>query len=316
MKSTKIQKPLDKNSFSYEIKKNYVLYLFMLPAVAFFICFSYMPMFGVLIAFKEVDYSLGILRSPWIGLKNFTYLFSTPDALLITRNTILYNLAFIIIGTTFTIFVSLLINEITKSFAKKVCQGILFLPHFISWVIAGYMFYVFLSPQYGYLNKNILEPLGIGDIQWYTTTKYWPYILVLAHMWKNTGYGTIVYLAGMTAIDSDLYEAAVIDGATKLQQAMHVTLPCLKPTIVVNMIMALGAIFSTDFGLFYFTTRNSAALYPVTQVIGMYTYRALRELGDLGMSSAASLYQAAVGFVLVAFSNHIVKKVNSDMSLY
>ena len=198
---------------------------------------------------------------------------------------------------------------------KKIYQGAMFLPHFISWVIVGYIGYVFLSPQYGTLN-TFLGKLGIGEISWYTETKYWPYIIVIMQLWKNTGYGTIIYLAAMSAIDQEMYEAAIIDGASRFKQAIYITLPCLKPTIVINLILGCGTLFSSDFGLFYFLTRNSATLYPVTQVIGMYTYRALRELGDIGMSSAAGLYQAVVGFILVALSNKLVRKVDEGLSLY
>ncbi|MCK9478460.1 MAG: ABC transporter permease subunit [Firmicutes bacterium] len=307
---------LKRDGFIYEMKKNYPLYIFLIPMFVFFIIFDYLPIFGMVIAFKRMDYSLGILGSPWAGFENFKYLFKTPDVWVITRNTVLYNVAFILTSFFFAVVFAVFLNEVKSSLTKKFYQGVLFIPHFLSWVIMGYLVYVFLSPQYGFINKGILTTFGLKEIEWYSSPQFWPFILVFVNLWKGLGYSTIVYLAAIAGIDQELYEAAVIDGAGKFKQTIHITLPCIKPAIVIQLIMAIGSLFSTDFGLFYYVTRNVPTLYPTTQVMGLYTYRALREMGDVGMASAAAFYQSIVGFILVVVANQIVRKIDSELSLY
>lgn len=315
-KNAAMSRRLNKDGFVWEIKKNFSLYMFLVPAIVYFIIFSYIPMFGIIIPFKELNYTKGIWGSPWVGFKNFKFLFSTPDMWYITRNTVLYNVAFIVFGKFFGITFAILLNEVRSNKLKKLYQGVMFLPYFISWVIVGYMVYVFLGPEYGFVNKSLLEPMGCKGIEWYTSPQYWPYIIVFAKLWKDVGYSTIIYLAAIAGIDQEMYEAAILDGAGKFKQAIYVTLPCLKMAIVTTLLMSIGSIFSSEFGLFYYITRNVSTLYPTTQVLGLYTYRALRELGDFGMSSAAGIYQAVVGFVLVLFSNWLVRRVDSDSSVF
>lgn len=303
-------------NFSHEMKKNRILYLFLLPAVIWVIIFCYLPIGGLLFAFKDLDYSKGLWGSDWVGLKNFEFLFSTPDAWIITRNTILYNIAFQLVNTFFAILIAIAMNEIKRKSVKKIYQGIMFVPHFISMVTIGYIAYVFLSPQYGFINNGLLAPLGIAPVEWYTWPEVWPFIIVFINAWKGIGYSSIIYTAAIAGIDQELYEAALLDGAGKFKQTMYITLPCLKPTVIILLIMAIGHIFSVDFGLFYYTTKDVGTLYPTTQVLSTYTFRVLRVLGDVGMSSAAGFYQSVVGFFLVIGANALVRKVESDAALF
>ena len=298
------------------MRKNYILYLFLLPAMLWVLIFCYLPMGGLSFAFIKLDYSKGFFGSEWVGLKNFEYLFSTPDAWIITRNTLLYNTAFLIVNTTFAVIIAIAMNELKSKLAKKVYQGIMFIPHFISMVTVGYIVYVFLSPQYGFINKGILALLGIKPVEWYTVPMAWPFIIVFISAWKSIGYNSIIYTAAIAGIDQELYEAALLDGAGKFRQVTNITLPCLKPTVIILTIMAIGHIFNADFGLFYYTTKDVGTLYPTTQVLSTYTYRVLRVLGDVGMSSAAGFYQSCVGFILVLCANAIVRKVEAEAALF
>ncbi|KRG15246.1 ABC transporter permease [Lederbergia galactosidilytica] len=292
----------------------------VLPGTIWLLLFAYLPMFGNIIAFKKfrIDrdgFFASIMNSEWIGWDNFKYLFSTDSAFLITRNTILYNLAFIILGLLAAVTTAILLNELTqKKLAKFYQTGMLF-PHFLSWVIVSYFVFTFLSPDQGLLN-NILGWFNIEPISWYSDPKYWPVILIFMSLWKGIGYGSIVYLASIVGIDKTYYEAAMIDGATKWQQVKHVTLPMIKPLIVVLLIMDIGKIFNSDFGLFFQVPRDSGALYSVTNTIDTFVYRGLMSLGDIGMSTAAGLYQSAVGFILVIIANYIVRKIDEESALF
>lgn len=299
-----------------EFKTNYILYLFLLPAVIWVLVFCYLPMFGLVFAFIELDYSKGLFGSSWVGFKNFEYLFATPDAFIITRNTILYNVAFLLVNTFFSILIAIGMNELKSKKLKKTYQGIMFIPHFISMVTVGYIVYVFLSPQYGFINNGILAPLGIPAVEWYSVPKAWPFIIVFISAWQQIGYNSIIYMAAIAGIDAELYESALLDGAGKFKQAVYITLPCIKITVITLLIMAVGSLFNSDFGLFYYTTKDVGTLYPTTQVLSTYTYRVLRVLGDIGMSSAAGFYQSIVGFVLVIIANTVVKKVESDCAIF
>ncbi|QHW35618.1 sugar ABC transporter permease (plasmid) [Paenibacillus rhizovicinus] len=288
----------------------------LLPPVLVFIVNAYLPMVGLLIAFKDINYTDGIFTSPWVGFRNFEYLFTTTDAWRITRNTILYNLLFIFSGLVLSVGIAIALNEIKTRFFPKLYQTIMIMPNFLSMVIVAFVGYAFLSSDSGYINRSILEPLGIPGINWYTEPKYWPFILPFINIWKTVGMNSIIYLAAITSIHAEYYEAAVIDGAGKWKQIRHITLPLLTPVMVILTILAVGNIFRADFGLFYQTTMNSAALYPTTDVIDTYVYRALMNLGDIGMSSAASFYQSVVGFICIMGANWIVKKINSDNAMF
>ncbi|WP_441989287.1 ABC transporter permease [Paenibacillus sp. 2RAB27] len=287
-----------------------------LPGVLYLLINNYLPMFGVVIAFKNINFAKGIWGSDWVGFKNFEYLFKTSDAYIITRNTILYNIVFIILTTVFAIGLAIMLNEIKNRFLSRMFQSFILLPYLISTVIVGYLVLSFLDVESGFINKSILPMLGMNSIEWYAETKYWPYILTIVHTWKDAGYLCVIYLAAIIGIDQEYYEAATIDGANRWQQMWSVTLPLITPVITIMSLLAIGRIFYSDFGLFYQVPLNTGALMPVTNTIDTYVYRALMNLGDFGMASAAGLYQSLVGFILVMISNFIVKKVNSENALF
>lgn len=273
-------------------------------------------MFGVIIAFKKLNFSEGIFGSPWSGLNNFKFLFATNDAWVITRNTILYNVAFFIVGTIAAIAMAILINEIRSKFASKAYQSVTLLPYLMSWVVVSYLGYAFLSSETGLINNSILEPLGKDPINWYMDKTYWPLILILVNTWKGIGYSMIIYLASIVGISQDYYEAATIDCASKWKQIKHITIPLLKPTFITLFILSVGQIFRSDFGLFYQMPQNSGALYSVTRTLDVYVYQALLRNSDYGMSSAASFYQSIVGFILILAANFFIKKYNRDNALF
>lgn len=292
------------------------IYTMALPGLIYLIINNYVPMAGIVVAFKDYNVRQGIFKSDWLGLTNFKFLFASADSWIIVRNTLLYNLAFIIIGTIFALFISIMLNEMKNRFFLKTYQTVILLPYLISMVVVSYIVYGFLSMDTGLINRAILEPLGIDPALWYNEPKYWPYILVIVHTWKNFGFNTIVYYAAIIGISPQLYEAAEVDGASKIKQIFHITLPGLKPTIIVLTILAIGRIFYSDFGLFYQTPMNSGMLFSTTNVIDTYVYRALFQLGDIGMSSAAGVYQSVVGFILVLISNGVVTKLDKDNALF
>jgi len=306
---------LKKNTVLYELLKNKVLYLMVLPAVVLLLLFNYLPIGGLVLAFKNYRYDRGIFGSEWAGFKNFEFFITSQDILRITVNTIYMNAVFIITGTSAAIFFAILINEIGSRLAKKLIQSVMLLPNFISWVIAGYFFYALLNADNGLVN-SLLSKLGVETFDWYSSPQDWPYILAFANLWKNTGYMSVIYLAAITGINEEYYEAAKIDGATKLQEVFCITIPLIIPHITVMTLMSIGKILYADFGLFYNVTRDIGILYPATDVIDTYIYRALRHSGDIGMSSAVSVYQSILGFVLVLGSNLAVKKLSPENSLF
>lgn len=292
------------------------LMLLAVPGLLYLLINNYIPMAGVFIAFKEINFKKGIFASEWVGLKNFQFLFKTNDALIMIRNTFLYNLVFIILGVICSIFIALLMSEVMHMLSAKIFQAGLVLPNLISMVIVSYIVYAFINADSGFINLSILKPLGLPEINWYSEAKYWPFILTFVQIWKTAGYGSLIYIAFIAGIDKSIYEAARIDGAGKLKQIFQITLPMLKPTIIILVLMAVGRIFNSDFGLFYQVPMNSGAIYSTTQTIDTYVYRALMQLNDIGMSSAAGLYQSVVGFILVITANLIVKKVDSENALF
>lgn len=297
------------------LSKNGPLLLIALPGIAYLLINNYIPMFGVFLAFKNYDYVKGIFGSDWCGLDNFKYLFR-QDAFVIVRNTLLYNLAFIVLGTIAAIFVAILMCELGEKARVKFFQSSLLLPNLLSWVVIGFIGFAFLNSDTGFINNTIIKLLGGADVAWYTTPKYWPIILVLVYLWKITGYSCIIYMASISGIDKSIFEAAEIDGASKLGQIKHITIPMLKPTVIILTLMSVGRIFYSDFGLFYQVPMNSGALYDMTQTIDTYVYHSLMELNNIGMSAAAGLYQSVIGFILVVTANTIVRKVDSDNALF
>lgn len=298
------------------MKKWLPLYIMMLPGALYFIINNYIPMFGLIIAFKKMDFSKGIFGSEWVGFRNFEFLFSTSDAFVITRNTLLYNMAFIIINMVLGITLAIFIADVTQRHMKKIYQSAILLPFLMSMVILGYIVYAFLSMQNGIVNNSILPIFGKDPIFWYNEAKHWPYILVIANTWKTVGYGCLIYIAAINGIDPSLFEAARIDGANKIKQIFYITIPSLVPTIVTLLIMSIGRIFYSDFGLFYQVPRNAGLLYPTTNVVDTYVYRGLMELGNVGMASAAGFYQSIVGFILVLSANMIIRKVSKENALF
>jgi putative aldouronate transport system permease protein len=304
------------NTRMLKFKRYLPLFIMMVPGIIYLLINNYLPMFGFIIAFKDINYAKGIFASDWIGFKNFEYLFSTRDAFVITRNTILYNGGFIILNTILAIGVAIMLNEVKNKLAKSFYQSVILLPFLISMVIVSYLGFAFLSEDVGYLNKTILPMLGLEGISWYNESKYWPYILTFINMWKGVGFLCVIYLAAIIGIDQEYYEAATLDGANKWQQIIHITIPSIMPVIVMMTLLAIGRIFYSDFGLFYQVPMNSGALYDTTNVIDTYVYRGLMQLGDIGMSAAAGLYQSIVGFVLVLLSNYLVRRKSKDNALF
>ena len=297
-------------------KKYLPLYLMAVPGLLYIIINNYMPMFGLVMAFKNLNFKLGILKSPWAGLQNFEFLFRTRDAYVITRNTLLYNLGFIVIGTISSVVVAILINEIRSKVMSRIYLSIILIPYLMSWVVVGYLAFAFLSSDTGFINRAILSPLGKDPVSWYTQKQYWPVILTFVNQWKGIGFTMVIYLAAIVGISRDYYEAAKIDGAGKLAQIRYITLPLLKPTIITMVLMSIGRIFYSDFGLFYQVPRNSGMLYEVTQTIDVYVYNALMKNTDYAMASAASFYQSIVGFVLILLANLVIRKISKENALF
>lgn len=288
------------------------LYLMMLPGLIYLVCNNYLPMFGILIAFKRVNFSKGILASSWVGLDNFEFLFKTKDAMIMIRNTLAYNVVWIILGMVIAVFIAICMSEISSRPIAKVIQPVICFPSMVSAVILSFIVYAFLSTTYGYVNTAILHE----KINWYATAKYWPVILTIVHFWQSSGQSSIIYMASIGGIDKGLYESARIDGANKFKQIIYITLPMLKPMMILMLLMSVGRIFNSDFGLFYQVPLGSGLLNSTTQTIDTYVYRALLVLNDVGMSSAASVFQAIIGFILVCLSNAFVRVVDPDDALF
>lgn len=291
------------------------LYIMALPGLLYLFINNYMPLPGLVLAFKKYNAKKGIFGSKNVGFKNFKYLFATKDAFVITRNTILYNVVFIIVNTVLAVFVAILLAEMTSKL-KKTYQIIILLPFMISMVIVSYLVFGFLSNDNGFLNNTILKALGKEPVQWYMQKQYWPFILVFVNAWKVIGYNCIIYLSTILGIDRSIYESASIDGAGKWTQIAKITIPLLKPTIIMMTLLAVGRIFYSDFGLFYQVPQNQGALFSVTNTIDTYVYRGLLELGDMSMASAAGLYQSVVGFICILTANLIVRKLDSESALF
>lgn len=298
---------------------NKELLLLTIPGTIWFAIFSYLPMLGILVAFKDWrihgNFIESLINSDWVGFKNFEFLFSSSDAWLITKNTVLYNIVFIILGIVIPVSLAILLKELWNKRLSKFYQTAMFLPYFLSWVVVSYCLFTFLSPKQGYLN-SFINWMGGKDVSWYTEPKYWPFIIIFMSQWKGIGYGTVVYLASICGIDKSYYEAAMIDGASKWQQIKYITLPLLKPVLIIMFITAVGGMFRADFGLFYQLPKNSGALYSVTNVIDTYVYEGLTRMGNIGMSSAAALYQSFVGLILILTTNWIVKKVDPENAFF
>lgn len=298
------------------ILKQWPLYLMMVPGLAYLLINNYMPLAGLQLAFKKFKYALGIWKSDFNNFKNFTYLFKSSDAWIIIRNTVGYNLVFILLGTVVAIFVAILLNMVRVKRMQKFYQTVILIPHLISYVIVSYIVYAFLGQDNGMINNSLLKVLGMEPIAWYTEAAYWPYILVITQLWKTFGYNSIIYYATIVGIDQTYYEAAIVDGATWWKQVRYITLPMLKPVIVTLTLLAIGRMFYSDFGLFYQVPMNIGLLYDATNTIDTYVYRGLLETNDVGRASAAGFIQSVMGFFLVLGTNAIVRRVDREQALF
>ncbi|RED76759.1 putative aldouronate transport system permease protein [Cohnella phaseoli] len=301
---------------SADLVKNRFLYVLALPGLVYFLLFCYWPMAGVVVAFKEYRMDLGIFGSPFNGLDNFRFLtVDTASVLKAIFNTLFLNALFIGIGTFLAVLTALLVNEIRFALFKKISQSLIILPNFISWIIVAVFAYNFLNTDYGILN-GWLKGLGIDPVGWYNRAELWPGILVVLYSWKTVGFNSIIYLAAIAGIDQEQYESAALDGASKLRQMWHITVPGISKTIIILLLLAVGRIFYGDFGMIYGLVGDNSLLFSTTDVIDTYVYRALRTLNDVGMSSATGLLQSVVGFVLVFAVNAAVRRRDKDSALF
>lgn len=298
----------------YDFRQNLSLTLLALPSIVFIFIFNYIPLYGLILPFKEFSVTRGIIKSPWCGLKNFKFLVKSKTILLAIRNTVLYNLVFIVVGTAVAIIIALFLYELGRK-SVKTYQTMLLIPYFMSWVVVAYIVNVLLDMKSGVLN-SILKAFGKEEILWYNDGKYWPVILTTVQIWKNMGYNAIVYFAALMGIDASYFEAAKLDGANKFQQMWYISLPLIKEIVIIMFILNIGKIFYGDFGLFYNVTLNSSLIYDYTDVIDTYVYRSLINLGNLGMSATTGFCQSVIGFILVLVTNLTVRKIDESSALF
>lgn len=287
----------------------------LMPAFIHVLIFSYLPMAGSILAFKQFRYNLGIFKSPWVGFDNFRFFFISGDALHVTVNTLLYNLAFITVNNFLEISFAIILSEMSGRIFKKITQSVMFLPYFISWVIAGVIVYNFFNYEFGVFN-GIMKTLGLPPVDVYNSANWWRVLLVFFSAWKNVGYGTIVYLSAIMGIDHEMFDAAEIDGANLYQRIRHIMLPCMVPTMMILLLLSVSNIFRGDFGLFYQLVGTNPLVYDATDIIDTYVFRSLMTSSDIGMAAAAGLYQSVMCFVTILIVNKIVKRIQSDYALF
>ncbi len=305
-----------KKSAVRRFRRSIPLYLMLLPGIIYLIVNNYMPMAGLALAFKKVNYALGLFQSPWVGFDNFVYLFRGNEAVIFFRNTILYNLTFILLGNFAGVLTAIALDAVRSKFFQRTSQVVILIPFLLSTVIVSYIAFAFLSGNNGFMNNTVLPLLGIEPISWYNNPKYWPYILTIVYLWMNFGYSSILYYSTLIGVDKAYYEAAVVDGAGIGKQITAITLPALKPTIITLVLLAVGRVCYSDFGLFYQVPMNSGMLYSTTQTIDTFVYRGLLQLNDIGRSTAAGFMQSVLGFILVLLANIIVRKLDKDSALF
>ena len=301
--------------FCGKLVRDLPLIFMALPGTIIVFIFAYLPMPGLVIAFQNFKARRGLFGSPWVGFENFKFLFGTDVAFRITRNTVLLNLLFIVTGLIAAVTIAILLNEVRNGMLLRFYQSSLFFPTFVSWVIVSYFVFALLSHEHGLINAW-LEQADRSTIRWYQEPSYWPMILTSANIWKGVGYASLIYLAAIVAIQPELYEAARIDGANKLQEIVHITLPHLVSIVVLLTLLSLGNIFRSDFGLFYFVPRDNGSLYPTTDVIDTFVNRALKQVGGFGMAAAAGVYQSVVGFIMLITANWIVRRIDPEKSIF
>lgn len=296
-------------------KDQWQLFLMQLPGLIKILIFSYLPMVGIIIAFKDYRYNLGIFKSAWAGLKNFKFLFESDTLALLIRNTVGYNSIFIISEIVVCVTLAIFMYGISSKKAIKVFQSSMFLPYFLSWVVVSYVSHALLNVNYGIVNK-VVTSMGMDRISFYSEPKYWPAIFVFFDVWKHMGYKTLVYYGSLLSLDSGLMEAAAIDGCTYLKRIWYIVIPHLKTTIIMLLILSIGGIFASDYGMFYYLPKQAGVLQDATDTLDTFIMRSIQVAGDLGASSAAGLMQSVVGFILVIVTNFIVKKNDEDSALF
>lgn len=306
---------IKKAGFFQKVYRYRVLLLMCMPAIVFFFAFSYMPLPGNYIAFENFNYKDGMFRSPFVGLDNFKFLFSSGQLGLLLRNTVLYNVVFIVLGNILQIFVAILLNEVASRRFKKITQSLMFLPYFISAVLVSLLVYNLLNYDFGFISSLIRNAGGTVP-KVYSNPAAWPIIIVLVNLWQQTGYGSVVYFAAIMNIDTSILEAAKVDGANGFQRIRHIVLPCLKPTIIILLLFAVGGILKGNFGLFYNLVGVNSQLFPTTDIIETYVYRALMNNFNFSQGSAVGLFQSVVGFFIVMICNGVVKKIDHEYSLF
>jgi len=298
-----------------DVRKQWMLWLMVLPGILYVLIFNYLPMAGIVMAFQQLDLRKGVLTSPFVGFDNFKFLFASTDAWIITRNTVLYNAAFIVTKMFYSVGLAVIIHELRNKRFAKISQTILIMPYFLSVVVVATIVFAFLSPASGFVN-SFLQQMGKSQVIWYNERSFWPPFLVGLNLWMAGGYSAIVYVAVLSGIPKDYYEAALIDGATKWQQFKSITLPQLRFIIAINLINSVGHIFKTGLGLFYTVPRNSGVLFPVTQTLDTYIFRGMQSMSNLGMTTAAGLYQSVVGLIMVLIANKIISKIDSEAAMF
>ena len=315
MTAVPIKSKLGRAPFWKTFWSNRVLLMMCLPAIVFFFVFAYLPMPGAYIAFTNFQYDKGLWASPFVGLKNFEFLFTSGQLGLLLRNTVLYNLAFIVLGNAVQLFFAIALSEVSSKLYKKTTQSLMFLPYFISDVLVSLLVYNLLNYDYGFLS-HLVRGLGGEMPKVYQNAGAWPFIIVAVHLWKSTGYGTVVYFAAITGMDASMMEAAQIDGANAWQRIRYITLPTLKPTVVILFLFAIGGILKGNFGLFYNLVGNNAMLFKTTDIIETYVYRSMMNSFNFSQSSAVGLFQSVVGFFIVLGANAFVKRMDADYALF
>ena len=304
-----------KTSFLRKVGQNRTLLMMCLPAILFFLAFAYAPMPGAYIAFTKFIYNKGIFGSDFIGFKNFEFLFSSGQLTLLLRNTVLYNLAFILLGNFFQLTFAILLNEVKSKAFKKLTQSMMFLPYFISAVLVSLLVYNLINYDFGFISSLVRSTGGVMP-KYYSQAGAWPIIIVLVNLWQTTGYGTVVYFAAITGIDESMLEAARVDGANGFQRIRYILLPCLKPTVVILLLFAMGGIVKGNFGLFYNLVGANSVLYKTTDIVETYVYRALMNNFNFSQGSAVGLFQSVVGFAIVMIANGVVRRIEPDYSLF
>lgn len=298
-----------------ELKRNKILFIMLAPVLLYFVIFSYLPMIGVYFAFNRFNFNDGLFKSPFVGLENFKFLFMSGTLLKLTRNTILYNLTFIILGNACQISVAILLSRMASKVFKKLSQSLMFFPYFVSFVIVQAFIYAILDSNTG-MATHIMKSLGFGEFNAYITPGVWKYIITIVYIWKWLGYGTVIYLAAITGISEEYYEASDIDGASIIQQIRHITIPLLTPTFIILLLLAIGNILRGQFEMFYQLIGQNGLLFDATDILDTYVFRTLKVTFDLGIGTAAGLYQSLFGFTLIMIVNFLIKRKNEEYALF